>query len=1106
MPYESIFDKLAEVREECFTKINIKYYFIGGVMKYLRCISILTLAVICHPFVESQIIKNSKEVNEKSDITVTWAQRAIQGFNMRVWLSNQMTLGLQAWDCGTGDCIPVPPYFGLEYPTGSGVEHLYGTGPRIGTIIDDIVHVIEGYNGWDARKEMLPEYRHLSREVIWRTSIYDSIGEPNKRGYDDDNDGKIDEDDLDGTDNDGDWNPETDDVGSDGLADQFEMSCDGHAYDSITNPDPAGDNYEPSLRDKCHPNPDGSLPFKNNRDIWLEKNGIPDHGEPNVDEDYAAISYNDLSCSAIDTFTRPVLSGHIPIGLKVIQKSYAWNTDVTDAIIFVDYSYINMGRKIWQDTYLGFYADMDVGPINVNAWFMHNYSAYDSLTRTAYIDNPIDTGSTPLGVTILGTSKPFDSLQFVYTCGDFDLIGDPGTNDSTIYAWMNCSAFEGQCISPNQSPTIPKDTRFFFSFGEFDDVNPGDTLISAYALVSGMNVDDMLNNARRAHRIFRANGFIMLTASISDSGSGGSILISWNRVEKSPDGIVTSYRSYHGTASGQYTDSITTSDTSVIYTGLSGIVVQYFAVAAIDDKGNLSALSDEMSNIPHDPMNLRVYGQQTTINLQWTATDDPDIAGYNVYRSVTPDTIFTRVNSSLLKDTSYFDSDVWGDKKYYYRISSVDNDGNESGLTPVQVGCLIPPATPVNFVIGPGKTYIYLDWSPNTEEDFAGYNIYCMRSGESGYSKLNNTLYTNTYYIDSIGGDFYIEAVDSTDAVSLPTNKLPGQFTAMDQGVLVTHQSTVVPRTWGLYDSLLFLGYKHIVISAPYLSVQSPYYVDDLCRYSAIFWFFEGHSYQLLYRMPIALKGYLLAGGNLLIMGRGLTAVDYPYWQQFLSDIFGINSLLEISPVSNFIGASGIGDFPSVDIDPENMPIDSAGKLGFVERFPNAVPENIIYTYRSSPLDINMEGKPVGLRAVNQELKAYYMSFPIFYLDSMDAKSLIDYVLNDFGVIHDGVITIQGEIPNEFRLYDAYPNPFNPSTTIRIDLPVESDITLVVYDVLGKEVARLIEGRKQAGRYEFIWNANDVSSGVYFYHINAQEHGVKVGKNISGTKKILLMK
>jgi len=458
----------------------------------MKRILISIILILCVGFA----VQASTKKNQKSKTTVNWAQRAIQGFNMRVWISNQMTMGLQAWDCGNQDCMPIPPRFGMEYPAGSGVDHIYGAGPRIGGIVDGQILVDEGYNGWDARKEILPEYRHQLRERIWRTSIRDTAGVPNKRNCDDDNDGKVDEDDLDGTDNDGDWNPTTDDVGADGLADPYEMSCDGIPYDAVTNSDPTGDNYDPGVRDKCHPNPDGSQPFKNNRDRWLEKNGMPDHGEPNVDEDYAAISENDLYCSGIDSFSRPVLTGHIPMGIKVIQKSYAWDGKFFEGVLPFDYYFINVGRKIIRNVWVGFFADMDLGPTNVNQYWLNNYAAYMESLRTAYIHNPIDRGSTPVGITVLAAPRPLDSLQFVYKWGDFSLIGDPGTDDSTIYAWMNCSAFPGQCIAPDQPATTPSDTRFFFSFGEFEELKPGDTLKISVALVSGYGVDEGPNNLR----------------------------------------------------------------------------------------------------------------------------------------------------------------------------------------------------------------------------------------------------------------------------------------------------------------------------------------------------------------------------------------------------------------------------------------------------------------------------------------------------------------------------------------------------------------------------------------------------------------------------------
>jgi hypothetical protein len=292
------------------------------------------------------------------------------------------------------------------------------------------------------------------------------------------------------------------------------MSCDGIPYDPVNNSDPAGDNYDPGVRDKCHPNPDGSQPFKNNRDRWFEKNGIPDHGEPHVDEDYAAISENDLYCSGIDSFTRPVIANHIPMGIKVIQKSYAWDGSFFEGVLPFDYYFINVGRKIIKNVWVGFFADMDLGPTNVNSYWTNNYAAYMESLRTAYIHNAIDRGSTPVGITVLAAPRPLDSLQFVYKWGDFSLIGDPGTDDSTIYSWMNCQAFLGQCIAPDQPSTTPSDTRFFFSFGEFDELVPGDTLKISVALVSGYGVDEGTNNlkdnAQKAIKLY-ARGYVAPT-------------------------------------------------------------------------------------------------------------------------------------------------------------------------------------------------------------------------------------------------------------------------------------------------------------------------------------------------------------------------------------------------------------------------------------------------------------------------------------------------------------------------------------------------------------------------------------------------------------------
>jgi hypothetical protein len=79
------------------------------------------------------------------------------------------------------------------------------------------------------------------------------------------------------------------------------------------------------------------------------------------------------------------------------------------------------------------------------------------------------------------------------------------------------------------------------------------------------------------------------------------------------------------------------------------------------------------------------------------------------------------------------------------------------------------------------------------------------------------------------------------------------------------------------------------------------------------------------------------------------------------------------------------------------------------------------------------------------------------------------------------------EIPVRYSLLQNYPNPFNPSTSIKFEIPKEGIVKLVVYDILGKEVATLINDKKSAGSYIVDFNATGIASGVYFYKLITTE-------------------
>lgn len=83
------------------------------------------------------------------------------------------------------------------------------------------------------------------------------------------------------------------------------------------------------------------------------------------------------------------------------------------------------------------------------------------------------------------------------------------------------------------------------------------------------------------------------------------------------------------------------------------------------------------------------------------------------------------------------------------------------------------------------------------------------------------------------------------------------------------------------------------------------------------------------------------------------------------------------------------------------------------------------------------------------------------------------------------IVNVEDDIslPETFELYQNYPNPFNPTTVISYQLPVAGEVTLNVYDLLGREVATLVDEYKPAGRYEVEFNGLYLSSGVYFYQL-----------------------
>jgi hypothetical protein len=143
-------------------------------------------------------------------------------------------------------------------------------------------------------------------------------------------------------------------------------------------------------------------------------------------------------------------------------------------------------------------------------------------------------------------------------------------------------------------------------------------------------------------------------------------------------------------------------------------------------------------------------------------------------------------------------------------------------------------------------------------------------------------------------------------------------------------------------------------------------------------------------------------------------------------------------------------------------------------------------------------GEPSGIVAADFDLDGKTDIAVTTFLDSV-------FVLYNLG---GGISSVGGQptagLPTQFSLLQNYPNPFNPSTRIGYSLPVSGHVTLKIYDLLGQEVVTLVDGIESAGERSTIWNAQALSSGIYFYRIEARS--IATNQIYREVKKMMVVK
>jgi hypothetical protein len=361
-----------------------------------------------------------------------------------------------------------------------------------------------------------------------------------------------------------------------------------------------------------------------------------------------------------------------------------------------------------------------------------------------------------------------------------------------------------------------------------------------------------------------------------------------------------------------------------------------------------------------------------------------------------------------------------------------------------------------------------------------------------------------------------VKAVDSLLNESENNITLRSRVISLDQGILIVDEtadgdgSPMKPtdaQVDEFYANLLsnFKSDEYDLIEEQQIGLA------DLGAYSTVVW--HGNDISDMsapFEFKESIIEYLNTGGNFLYTG-------YRPSKAF-ENVVGLNGTFEAGDfIFDYLkieeskgnifalfkgGTNSIPGYSSIFVDSGKTLSSNQYHLKDIEMIkPNSIGV-VIFSYEtdfdSTTQQGFLKGKPVGVEFIGTHFRTVTISFPLYFMNQIQAKELIEFILT---TKFDEVMPADGEYvqtPAQYSLEQNFPNPFNPTTIIRYSLPEESHVKLIVYNMLGEEVLTLINTTQKAGKFETTFDASELASGVYIYSLETA--------NFKSSKKLLLIK
>ena len=460
---------------------------------------------------------------------------------------------------------------------------------------------------------------------------------------------------------------------------------------------------------------------------------------------------------------------------------------------------------------------------------------------------------------------------------------------------------------------------------------------------------------------------------------------------------------------------------------------------------------------------------------------------------------------------------------YHTNRDSVNNCKMDFCLEAVKANCAIllnEQLTPVpqDLYYTSEKDRIVINWKPTSNANLKEFRIYRSEIPDSLYKIVGQAEGIKYSFLDTtaVPGTIYYYYVCSSDEAgfeSTPSNLLRASTASKERELLVVKDSK------GGFnnppDSAVSAFYEEIFHDLPHdysdASVTDSLDLTILGKYQRIAWLSNAYSDQKnssFRRHSGDISSYVRNGGQLFLAGFQPSFLIIGNTQA--NKLFGpgdtIRNIYKIQQVERKPNAALNGAWPCVEgydslkIDSLKCPAQLQGHVKNVECIFPADDGGIIYRFDSgfdtTSTQGSMKGKPVGIEYLGDDYKLIVLSVPLYYLDALDAKNLVELVINEKFRSHVGISDEKknNEQPCTFR---CYPNPCNEKVSVTYHVDKRSAVSVELVSMMGKRVFIRLDGIKEEGSYSFELSVSHLPPGLYLLILRA-------GENLSANRIVIM--